>query len=248
MFLIQLVHRGALLLPNPSWVSYEPQARLIGKRVEWIDTASTGWRLAAESLDAHCLRHPESQKLLILNYPNNPTGLTYGATALAALATVCRAHNIVVISDEIYGRVNHSDTHHSIAQYYPEGTIVCSGLSKWAGAGGWRLGYAVFPPDLRPLLNATKSVASETFTSVSAPIQYAAITAFDGGPSIERYLRDSQTILNALGRECASILRSVGVQVPEPEGGFYLFINLETIGTYSPNEAFRQEKHSQKRF
>ena len=139
------------------------------------------YRLASRSGEPRCaLPAARSQKLLILNYPNNPTGLTYGATALAALATVCRAHNIVVISDEIYGRVNHSDTHHSIAQYYPEGTIVCSGLSKWAGAGGWRLGYAVFPPDLRPLLNATKSVASETFTSVSAPIQYAAIT-FDGG-------------------------------------------------------------------
>ncbi|MEE2787934.1 MAG: pyridoxal phosphate-dependent aminotransferase [Myxococcota bacterium] len=228
LFLTQLVHQGTLLLPNPSWVSYAPQAQLIGKPVQWIDTASSGWRLTAASLEAHCRSQDDGPKLLILNYPNNPTGLTYDESALVDIAQVCRANEIIVVADEIYGRLDHRGQHRSLAAHYPDGTIVCSGLSKWAGAGGWRLGYAVYPPRLRTMFKAMKAAASETFTSVSAPIQYAAMTAFDGDSDIERYLEDSRRILKALAQASVRILRTAEVKVSDAEGGFYLFIDLES--------------------
>ena len=141
---------------------------------------------------------------MVLNYPNNPTGMSFDADQLAKLAAVCRKWGITVISDEIYGLVHHSASHRSIAEFYPEGTVICSGLSKWCGAGGWRLGYACVPPQLSRLMAAMRTIASETFTSVSAPIQHAAITAFDDHHEIERYLVDSRRLLKALGQWIAT--------------------------------------------
>ena len=111
----------------------------------------------------------------------------------------------------------------TVARFYPEGTIISSGLSKWCGAGGWRLGTFLFPRELRWLLEAMVVVASETFTSTSAPIQCAAVTAFECGPEIEAYLARQREILGALGRWCHRRLVAGGVQCAAPEGGFYLF-------------------------
>jgi aspartate aminotransferase len=102
--------------------------------------------------------------LVVLNYPSNPTGQTYDAAQLEELATVARRYRLVVLSDEIYGELDHRGQHRSIAEFYPEGTIVSSGLSKWAGAGGWRLGTFLFPSTLRWLQDAMAVAASETFT------------------------------------------------------------------------------------
>jgi aspartate aminotransferase len=161
--------------------------------------------------------------LLILNSPSNPNGYRLERAALAGLAAVAREHRLIVIADEIYGLLDHSGDAPSFATFYPEGTIVSSGLSKWCSAGGWRLGTFAFARPLRWLLDALAVAASETFSAVSAPIQYAAITAFRGGPEIDAYLNDARAILSALGKRCATILRDAGAQVEPPHGGFYLF-------------------------
>ncbi|MCB9054208.1 MAG: aminotransferase class I/II-fold pyridoxal phosphate-dependent enzyme, partial [Lewinellaceae bacterium] len=114
----------------------------------------------------------------------------------------------------------------SIARFYPEGTIISSGISKWCGAGGWRLGMFVFPESLRWLLDAMAIVASETFTSTSAPIQYAAVEAFKANPIIDQYLRDARRILGVVGRALHSKLSGFNVSAPKPQGGFYLFPNF----------------------
>ena len=223
LFLLQLVHDSILTIPAPSWVSYEPQAQIIGKRVEWLETSpDSGWRLDPEVLENACAKDPNTRRLLILNYPNNPTGLTYDSTQLQALATVARKYGILVVSDEIYGEVNHRGNHVSMAQFYPEGTIITSGLSKWCGAGGWRLGYCHIPSSLESIRAAMCAIASETFTSVSAPIQHAARAAFGHDPSIEIYLTNSRRILSSLGGWLAHTLRAENVRLDDPEGGFYV--------------------------
>jgi aspartate aminotransferase len=158
-----------------------------------------------------------------LNYPNNPTGYTYGADKLRALAEIARRYRVVMLSDEIYGEVHHEGKHRSIAEFYPEGTIISTGLSKWCGAGGWRLGTFTFPENLKWLLESMAVVASETFTATSAPIQFAAVRAFRGGPEIEEYLKQSRRVLKGLGRYCAERLRTAKVVVGNPDGAFYLF-------------------------
>ena len=230
LFLLQLVYDAQLVLPNPSWVSYGPQARIAGREVLWVDSDRDDlWRIQPDALAAALASDPERPRVLLLNYPSNPTGATYSRDHLQALARVAREHRMVVLSDEIYGELHHQGDHVSIASYYPEGTIVSGGLSKWCGAGGWRLGTFLFPPELRWLGDAMASAASETFTSTSAPIQYAAIEAFRGNPEIDRYLTLSRAIVRDLGRWIASELRTAGVSVEDPEGGFYLFPDFEPL-------------------
>ena len=224
MFLLQMVYYGDLVIPTPSWVSYAPQARIIGRHVRWIETAGANdWKLQPDDLERLCAGDPGRPRIVILNYPNNPTGHTYSARELQLLGEVARRYRVIVLSDEIYGEIHHRGAHVSIARYYPEGTIISTGLSKWCGAGGWRLGAFSYPHHLGWLLDAMAVVASETYTSTSAPIQFAAVTAFTGGPFIRPYLNDSRRVLAALGRHCTGVLRGAGLQLADPVGAFYLF-------------------------
>ena len=224
MFLLQLVYYGDLVIPTPSWVSYAPQAQIIGRQVRMLPTnAEDGWLLTPAQLESLCLEDPGRPRIVVLNYPSNPTGGTYEAEELAALAQIARRYGVIMLSDEIYAELHFTGGHVSIERFYPEGTIVSSGLSKWCGAGGWRLGTFAFPANLHWLLEPMAAVASETFTSTSAPIQYAACTAFQPSLAIERYLWRARHILRALGPELARRLRAVGLDVLEPVGGFYLF-------------------------
>ena len=232
LFLLQVVFSGEILLPSPCWVSYIPQAKIIGRKVSLIQTRyEDKWRITPEMFEQVCRQRVDNDalSLLILNYPGNPDGMTYTREELKKLAKVARNNNVLILSDEIYGPLNHHGKHLSIARYYPEGTIVSSGLSKWCGAGGWRLGTFSFPTGLEWLKDAMCVVASETFTSVSAPVQYAAIQAFKGGPVIERYLAHSRRILAQLGEQSAKILNEAGLKVYKPEGGFYHFVDFVPI-------------------
>jgi aspartate aminotransferase len=224
MFMLQLVYYGDLVIPTPTWVSYAPQAQIIGRHVRFLPTRGrNGWRITADQLEELCSSDPGRPRLLILNYPANPTGGTYSEPELKRLAEVARKYRVILLSDEIYGKLHHEGAHRSIVPFYPEGTIFSGGLSKWCGAGGWRLGLFVFPPELHWLKDAMTSVASETFTSTCAPIQYAAVTAFEKSAEIDLYLERSRSVLRALGRHLASRLMEAGVRVTRPRGGFYLF-------------------------
>lgn len=232
MFLVQLAFYGEIVVSSPCWVSYLPQARIIGRKVSIIPrTFDDGWKLTAEQLQRSLeIVHDDYRpRMLVMNYPGNPTGQTYTADELEGIAQVARRFGAIILSDEIYGQLHHQGQHVSIARFYPEGTIVSSGLSKWCGAGGWRLGTFCFPPALSWLADSMAAVASETYTSVSAPIQYAAVHAFRGGVDIERYLWHTRRILADLGRRCTETLRAAGLRVHEPLGAFYLFVDFSPV-------------------
>jgi len=230
MFLTQLAYYGDLVIPTPSWVSYAPQAQILGRRIIWLPThIETGLGVTPEALREVCAPDPLRPRLLILNSPGNPTGTAYTREALEAIAQTAREHQALLLSDEIYGGVEFDGQHQSVANAYPKGTIISDGLSKWAGAGGWRLGFFAFPDNLSWLKDAMASAASETYTSVAAPIQYAAITAFEGGPEMERYLADSRRILKGLADFVQSRLRGAGAEVNEIRGGFYAFPSFEAL-------------------
>ncbi len=226
MFLLQLVFYGEILIPSPCWVSYIPQANIIGRKIRLIHTtAEENWLLTPEHLERHCLKDNDQHRprLLIINYPSNPSGTTYSEEELKKLADIARFYEIIILSDEIYGHIHHDGSHTSIGRFYPEGTILSSGLSKWCGAGGWRIGTFAFPDDLIWLKDAMEAVASETYTSVSAPIQYASVKAFTGSDNIDKYLEHSRKILKALGKKVTAIMKKGGVRVNDPRGGFYIF-------------------------
>lgn len=222
-----------VLVPAPSWVSYAPQATLAGHEVRRIPTSFEGrWRVEPEQLDAS-LSDPDfasKSKIVVLNYPGNPDGLTYSAEELQALTDVLRKHGAWVISDEIYGFLHHEGNHVSLRRYYPEGTIVTSGLSKWSGAGGWRLGVQIMPADApAELKNALLGVASETYSCAPAPIQVAAIQAYVWDDVTSAYLNQQQRILRLLGQEVYGELAKTALRVHPPQGAFYLLLDFSAM-------------------
>jgi aspartate aminotransferase len=228
MFLLQMVYYGDLVIPRPSWVSYAPQARIASRQVYWVPTKEEeNWLMTPAQLERVCEKDPTRPRLLVLNFPANPTGATYAPHELQAMAGVARKFGVVVLSDEIYGEMHHDGAHASMATYYPEGTIISSGLSKWCGAGGWRLGTFTFPQSMRWLQDAMAVAAGETFTSTSTPIQHAAVRAFQRGPDIEDYLDISRKVLKSVGQGVSALLTENHIPHPVPKGGFYLFPNFE---------------------
>ena len=219
MFLLNILFDGDVLLPAPSWVSYEPQAIIGRNKVHWINTSrENNWFPSAEDIEKIILKNKSKNYLLFLNSPNNPSGQI--CENLEELSILVKKYNVVILSDEIYSELSFENNYKSISNYCPEQTIISSGLSKWCGAGGWRLGHFVIPDELTKLRNSLKVLASETFSAVSAPIQYAAIAAYQNDQS--QYLELSRNILKAIGEHVYNNLKSNKVIISKPQGGFYL--------------------------
>ena len=220
MFLTQIAFQGEVLLPAPSWVSYQPQALIAKNKVHWIQTTnSSNWFPTAEQLEDKIKSIENKNLLLFINSPNNPSGTV--CKNLQEIAEVAKKHKLIILSDEIYSQLTFDNQYRSISNFYPESTIVSTGLSKWCGAGGWRLGFFAIPDQLKVLKNSLKILSSESFTSVSAPIQYAAIEAYRGDHSA--YLNTVRKILSFAGNYVYENLKSNVINVTKSEGGFYLF-------------------------
>jgi aspartate aminotransferase len=226
IFILQMVSSYETLIPAPSWVSYAPQATILGKPHTWVPAAkSNGYKITGADIEASVKKG--RKYLLILNSPSNPTGGVYSESELKDLSETLRKHKILVLSDEIYGRLHHRGEHKSLSHYYPEGTIVSDGLSKWCGAGGWRLGCFNFPPELRPLKQAMKAVASEMYSSASAPIQYAAVEAFLETKYMESYLQRYRKLLRPMAARISDAFDDMDLTYPAMEGGFYAFPSFD---------------------
>ena len=220
MLLMQIAFRGEVLLSAPSWVSYHPQALIAKNKVHWIQTSSSSnWFPTAEQLE-NKIRIIKNQNLIFfMNSPNNPSGTV--CKNLKEIAEVSKKYKLIILSDEIYSQLTFNNQYRSISNFYPERTIVSTGLSKWCGAGGWRLGFFAIPNQLKELKQSLKILCSESFTSVSAPIQHAAVEAYNGDHST--YLNRVKKILSFTGAYVYENLKSNAINVIKPEGGFYLF-------------------------
>ena len=225
MFLLHILFDGDVILPAPSWVSYAPQAIIGRNKVHWIETKrENNWFPTGEEIEHVISKNKNKNYLLFLNSPNNPSGQI--CENLDEIATVANKNNLIILSDEIYSELSFDTGFKSISNFCPEKTIISTGLSKWCGAGGWRLGYFIIPDSLKEIKNKLKVLASETFSSVSAPIQYAAISAYQNDHS--SYIRNSSNILKNVGEYVYENLKSNNVIISKPKGGFYLmpeFVN-----------------------
>ena len=219
MFLLHIIFDGKIILPAPSWVSYAPQAILGRNKVQILQTKrENNWFPSGKEIEEIILRDKNKNYLLFINSPNNPSGQV--CKNLEEIADVAKKYNLIILSDEIYSDLSFEDNYKSISSFCPEKTIVSTGLSKWCGAGGWRLGYFIIPDSLKEIKNMINVLASETFSAVSAPIQYAAIKAYENDHS--DYINKSRNILKAVGNYVYKNLRSNKVLINSPQGGFYL--------------------------
>ncbi len=219
MFLLHVLFEGDIILPAPSWVSYAPQAVLGRNKIQTIQTSKeNNWFPTAEEIEKVILKDENKNYLLFLNSPNNPSGQV--CKNIEEISQITKKYNLIILSDEIYSELSFESEFKSISTFCPDKTIISTGLSKWCGAGGWRLGYFIIPDNLNNLRDSINVLASETFSSVSAPIQYAAIIAYSNDHS--EFIDNSKKILKAVGNYVYEKLKSNKIIINKPQGGFYL--------------------------
>tara|TARA_Y100001935_G_scaffold251794_1_gene254470 strand:+ start:697 stop:1935 length:1239 start_codon:yes stop_codon:yes gene_type:complete len=220
MLLIHLAFNGEILIPAPGWVSYEPQAEIGSNKVHWLETSrSNNWFPTSEELEKKIKSIGKNKNLiLILNSPNNPSGTV--CNNLEKLAKVIKKYKIFVLSDEIYTDLTFNEEYNSISKYYSELTFITGGLSKWCGAGGWRLGFLAVPEKLTEFLSSLKSLASESYSTVNTPTQFAAVEAYAN--DFEQYKKKVKAILRAVGNYVYNNLKSNKILIAPPQGAFYL--------------------------
>ena len=219
MFLLHILFDGDVILPAPSWVSYAPQALIGRNKVHWIQTKrQNNWFPTSQQIENIILKNNKKNYLLFINSPNNPSGQV--CENLSEISSLTKKYNLIILSDEIYSELSFEKNFKSISNYCPEKTIISSGISKWCGAGGWRLGFFIIPKSLKKINEKIKVLASETFSSVSAPVQYAVISAYKNDH--RDYIKKSKDILKNVGEYVYDNLKSNNVLISKPKGGFYL--------------------------
>ena len=217
-----------VLVVEPSFVCYKPIVEICGGvAIPIVTTDENSFRLTPEALENAIT---DKTKLLILPYPNNPTGAVMRKEDLAAIAKVIKKHNLLVLSDEIYSELTYGDQPHvSIASIsgMKERTIVINGFSKTYSMTGWRLGYALGP---EPII--TQMTKLHQFAIMSAPTnsQYAAIEALRNGDNDIEKMRDDYDMRR---RFTVNAFRSIGLDCFEPEGAFYIFPCIKSTGLSS---------------
>lgn len=226
LYAAQMAIAGDILLPVPSWVSYAPQARMLSQQVVPVvaSISNEGLTLETSTLEA-AVKDARARGLnptkLLINFPGNPTGITISENQLSSITEFCKDDGITLISDEIYGRLSFDRQYRTAATHSPHGAIVSTGLSKHLSLGGWRLGVGLIPKAMTGLIDHLNNIASETWSCVSTPIQWAAVEAYKGHDDIEQFIDNSITIHQCVNNFVAERLTRMGIPCPTPQGAFY---------------------------
>ncbi|WP_137598152.1 pyridoxal phosphate-dependent aminotransferase [Paucilactobacillus kaifaensis] len=210
-----------VLIPAPIYSAYSPLITLNHGIEVRINTRSNHFVLTPNMIESAIKAHPELQfKAIVLNYPSNPTGVTYRREELADLVAVFKKYNLWVISDEIYSELTYGATHFSIAALIPEQTILISGLSKSHAMTGWRLGF-IFAE--RSLINQIKKVHQYLVTAATSIVQKAAVEALtngadDGLKMAKQYVERRDFVYQEMTK--------MGFEIARPDGAFYIFAKI----------------------
>lgn len=224
-----LVNPGdEVLIPEPSFVCYVPMTEMAKGTPVVIETkAEDQFRLTAQALREKIT--PKS-KLLILPFPNNPTGAVMRREHLEEIAEVVREHNLLVLSDEIYGELTYGDRGHvcfAEIDGMKERTVLINGFSKTYAMTGWRLGYAAGPAEI---LDAMTKLHQYAIMSSPTMAQYAAIEALRNGDQDIESMREQYDMRRRL---IVDTFNSIGMPCFEPEGAFYVFPSIQKTGLSS---------------
>ncbi|SEL34269.1 pyridoxal phosphate-dependent aminotransferase [Streptococcus equinus] len=210
-----------VLLPAPAYPGYEPIANLVGAEIVEIDTTDNDFVLTPEMLEKAILEQGDKLKAVLLNYPTNPTGVTYSRKQIKELADVLKKYDVFVISDEVYAELTYSNEPHvSIAEYLPEQTILINGLSKSHAMTGWRIGLI-----FAPAIFTAQLIKSHQYlvTAAATMAQFAAIEALSVGkddalPMRAEYLKRRDYIMDKMS--------ALGFKIIKPDGAFYIFAKI----------------------
>ncbi len=223
LFQVLLNKGDEVIVPAPYWVSYPEQIKLAeGEPIFVHAQEENNYKLTAEQVEAVIT---EKTKAIVINSPNNPTGMMYTEAELQAIGEVCLKHNLLIISDEIYEKLTYSEQKHlSIAQLSEDlkkQTVVINGVSKSHAMTGWRIGYACGDATL---INAMTNFASHATSNPTTISQYAALAAYQAND-------DEIELMKKSFKERLETAHELLIQVPgfsciKPQGAFYLFPNV----------------------
>ena len=210
-----------VLLPAPAYPGYEPIVNLVGAEIVEIDTTENGFVLTPEMLEKAILEQGDKLKAVILNYPANPTGITYSREQLEALAAVLRKYEIFVVCDEVYSELTYTGENHvSLGTMLRDQTIIINGLSKSHAMTGWRLGFIFAPANFTAQL-----IKSHQYlvTAANTMAQHAAVEALTAGkddaePMKKEYIQRRDYIIDKM--------TDLGFEIIKPDGAFYIFAKI----------------------
>ena len=210
-----------VLLPAPAYPGYEPIVNLVGAEIVEIDTTENGFVLMPEMLEKAILEQGDKLKAVILNYPANPTGITYSREQLEALAAVLRKYEIFVVCDEVYSELTYTGENHvSLGTMLRDQAIIINGLSKSHAMTGWRLGFIFAPANFTAQL-----IKSHQYlvTAANTMAQHAAVEALTAGkndaePMKKEYIQRRDYIINKM--------TDLGFEIIKPDGAFYIFAKI----------------------
>ena len=210
-----------VLLPAPAYPGYEPIVNLVGAEIVEIDTTDNGFVLTPEMLEKAILEQGDKLKAVILNYPANPTGITYSREQLEALAAVLRKYEIFVVCDEVYSELTYTGENHvSLGTMLRDQAIIINGLSKSHAMTGWRLGFIFAPANFSAQL-----IKSHQYlvTAANTMAQHAAVEALTAGkndaePMKKEYIQRRDYIIEKM--------TDLGFEIIKPDGAFYIFAKI----------------------
>lgn len=210
-----------VLLPAPAYPGYEPIVNLVGAEVVEIDTTENGFVLTPEMLEKAIIEQGDKLKAVILNYPANPTGITYSREQLEALAAVLRKYEIFVVCDEVYSELTYTGKNHvSLGTMLRDQAIIINGLSKSHAMTGWRLGFIFAPANFTAQL-----IKSHQYlvTAANTMAQHAAVEALTAGkndaePMKKEYIQRRDYIIEKM--------TNLGFEIIKPDGAFYIFAKI----------------------
>ena len=210
-----------VLLPAPAYPGYEPIVNLVGAEIVEIDTTENGFVLTPEMLEKAILEQGDKLKAVILNYPANPTGITYSREQLEALVAVLRKYEIFVVCDEIYSELTYTgEAHVSLGTMLRDQAIIINGLSKSHAMTGWRLGLI-----FAPAVFTAQLIKSHQYlvTAANTMAQHAAVAALTAGkndaePMKKEYIQRRDYIIEKM--------TALGFEIIKPDGAFYIFAKI----------------------
>ena len=220
--LFAIINKGdQVLIPTPTFPLYEAIVNLLGGEAINIDTSDNDFVLSPDALKKALADH-DHVKAIVLNYPSNPTGVTYSADQLKAIADVLADTDLVVIADEIYSELIYGGHHTSIAKFIPGQTIVLNGASKSGAMTGYRIGFIAAPAELMKRIGMVHSIM---ITSPSDPAMAAAVPIFDSDDGHQATL-DMKAAYEARRDFLVAALQKLDFTVTTPRGAFYVFAKI----------------------
>lgn len=213
--------RDKVLIPAPAYPGYHPIIKMVGADVVEMDTTADSFVLTPEVLEAAILEQGDKLKAVILNYPSNPTGVTYSREQIKALADVLKKYPVFVLADEVYSELNYTDQDHvSIAEYLPDQTIVIQAVSKSHAMTGWRIGFIMAKKEI--IAQVIKS-HQYLVTAAATAMQYGAIEALKNGKDDALPMRQEYRLRRDYIMEK---MTELGFEIIRPDGAFYIFAKI----------------------